>query len=223
MNIIKNAVKNKRNIITEFEAKKILSYYNIPVAKEKLVKSIEEAIDVAKEIGYPVVLKGFSLNLTHKSEYGVIELNLMNEEKIKEGWQRINTNPKIKLDGILVQEQIKGDLELIVGLKKDTTFGPCVIFGLGGVFTEILKDISIRVAPIEKIDAIEMIREIKGYKILEGSRGASGVNIDNLCDILINVGRIGIEHQEIKELDINPLIVQDGIPVAVDALIILEG
>lgn len=222
MDIIESAIKNKRNIITEYEAKKLLSYYGIPTVEEKLVKSIKEAIETAKEIGYPVVLKGYSSTLSHKSEYNLVELNLRDEKELKEGWKRI-FNTKIKLEGVLVQKQIKGNLELIVGLKKDITFGHCVVFGLGGVFTEILKDISIRVAPIEKIDAIEMIREIKSYKILEGYRGEKGVNFDKLSEILVNAGKIGIEHPEIKELDINPLIVQDGIPIAVDSLIILEN
>lgn len=221
MNIIESTIKNKQNIISEHQAKKFLSSYNIPVVREDLAKSPEEAINVAEEIGYPVVLKGFSSILTHKSEYGVIELNLKNEDEVKEGWQKIY-NAKIKLDGVLVQEQIKGEVELIVGLKKDITFGLCVVFGLGGIFTEVLKDISIRVIPIDKIDAKEMIKEIKGYKILEGYRGKRGVDIDKLCEILVNVGKIAQDFPQIKELDINPLIVQDGIPIAVDALIILD-
>lgn len=223
MDIIETAIKKGQNIISEYQAKKILSSYGIPVVKEKLVKSQNEAISAAEEIGYPVVLKGFSPTLTHKSEYGIIELNLKSEDEVKDAYQRINNNAKIKLNGMLVQEQIKGELELIIGLKKDLTFGPCVIFGLGGVFTEVLKDISIRVAPLDKIDAMEMINDIKGYKILEGYRGKKGVDIDKLCDILICVGEIGLKHLEIKEIDINPLIVEDGIPIAVDALIILEA
>jgi acetyl-CoA synthetase (ADP-forming) len=222
MSIIENAIKKGQSIISEYESKKLLSLYNIPVVREKLVKSLEEAMEFIKEIDYPVVLKGFSPTLLHKSEHNLVELNLKNGEEVREGWQRI-LNAKVKIESVLVQKYIKGDLELIVGLKKDITFGPCVVFGLGGIFTEVLKDISIRVAPIDKIDAEEMICEIKGYKILEGYRGKKGVNIEKLTDILINVGKIGIEYPEIKELDINPLIVQDGIPIAVDALIILEN
>lgn len=224
MNIIESAIKKSMSIITEYEAKKFLSLSGIPVVQERLTSSVEEAIKVAGEIGYPVVLKGFSPTLTHKSEYNLIVLNLNNEKEIKKGWQKIYLSKRtdIKLEGVLVQKQIIGDLELIIGLKKDLTFGPTVIFGLGGVFTEVLKDISLRVVPLDKIDAEEMIREIKSYKILKGYRGKKGVKMDRLSDILLKVSKIGQNFPQIKELDINPLIVQDGTPIAVDALIILE-
>lgn len=221
MNIIEKTIKKGESIISEYGAKKILSSYNILVVKEKLAKSQKEAIMWAKEIGYPVVLKGFSSTLVHKSEYGIIKLNLKNANEVKSAWNEINSK-KINLEGVLVQKQIKADIELIVGIKRDLTFGPCIIFGLGGIFTEALGDISIRVAPLDKIEANEMIKEIKGYKVLKGWRGKKEVNINLLSDILVKVSKISENFPQIQELDINPLLVQDGVPVVVDALIILE-
>ena len=123
---------------------------------------------------------------------------------------------------VLVQEMIKGKRELVAGLTRDAQFGPCVMFGLGGIFTEILKDISFRVAPLEKLDAMEMMQEIKGHKILDSIRGMDAADLNILADILIALGRIGLENENIKEIDINPLILSGGKPVAVDALVVLE-
>ena len=122
---------------------------------------------------------------------------------------------------VLVQQMVKGQRELVVGLTRDPQFGPCVMFGLGGIFTEILEDTSFRVAPIEKQDALEMILEIKAHKILEAVRGMEPVDTDMLADILIAVGRLGIENEAVKEIDINPVIISTGKPVAVDALVVL--
>jgi len=123
---------------------------------------------------------------------------------------------------VLVQKMVKGQRELVVGLTRDPQFGPCVMFGLGGIFTEILKDISFRVAPLEERDALEMMREIRGHKILESVRGMPAADVDMLAEILINIGRIGLENEQVKEIDINPVIISGSRPVAVDALIILD-
>jgi len=123
---------------------------------------------------------------------------------------------------VLVQEMVKGKRELVAGLTRDAQFGPCVMFGLGGIFTEILKDISFRVAPLEKRDALEMMQEIKGHKILNSIRGMDAADLNILADILVALGRIGLENENIKEIDINPLILSGGKPVAVDALVVLE-
>ena len=140
---------------------------------------------------------------------------------------RININlfiNEVKNDGgaVLVQEMIKGDRELVAGLTRDDQFGPCVMFGLGGIFTEVLKDICFRVAPIEKRDALEMMQGIKARKILEGVRGLPPADLDQLSDILIKLGSIGIEHEEVNEIDINPIILDGSRPVAVDALVVLK-
>jgi acyl-CoA synthetase (NDP forming) len=124
---------------------------------------------------------------------------------------------------VLIQEMIKGKRELVVGLIRDPQFGPCVMFGLGGIFTEILRDVSFRLAPLEKRDALEMIQEIKAHKILDAVRGMEPVDRDILSEMLINVGKIGMEHDMVKEIDINPVIVSGSRPVAVDALIGLQS
>lgn len=222
MKIIERAKKRGQKTLSEYESKRLLSSYGIPVTKEKLVKSKEEAVKAAIKIGFPVVLKACGPKITHKTELNLIELNLKNEKEVKRAYKKIS-NVKLTLEGILVQEQIKGERELVIGLKQDSTFGPCVMFGLGGIFTEVLKDVTFRVAPLKKSDARQMIKDIKGYKILEAFRGSKPVDQDLLGKILIKVGQIGLENKEIKEIDINPLIVKGRRVVAVDALIVLSS
>jgi acetyl-CoA synthetase (ADP-forming) len=123
---------------------------------------------------------------------------------------------------VLVQEYVRGQRELVAGLTRDPQFGPCVMFGLGGIFTEVLKDISFRLAPLEREDALEMMKEIKGHKILEATRGMEAADLDALSDILVTVGKIGLENEVIQEIDINPLILSGAKPIAVDALIVLK-
>ncbi|KAF0122934.1 MAG: ATP-grasp domain-containing protein [bacterium] len=136
---------------------------------------------------------------------------------------RIVNHKDVSMDGVLVQEMIKGDRELVIGLTRDPQFGPCVMFGLGGIFTEILNDVSFRIAPLENRDALEMAREIRGHKILDAFRGKPPVNMDILCQALISIGNIGVEFEQIKEIDINPLIINGDKPVAVDALVVLNN
>lgn len=124
-------------------------------------------------------------------------------------------------NAVLVQEMVRGERELVIGLTRDPQFGPCVMFGLGGIFTEILKDISFRVAPLEKRDALEMMQEINGSKILESVRGMEEANLDMLADMLMKIGQIGLDHEKVKEIDVNPVIISKGNPVAVDALVVL--
>jgi succinyl-CoA synthetase beta subunit len=223
MKVIENALREGRTTLLEVESKKVLSSFGIPVVKEALVASLDQALAEAERIGYPVALKGYAGNLAHKSEFGVIELNVDDSDAVKASYKKLMNNGKIRLEGILVQKQVKGDIELIIGLKKDPTFGHVILFGLGGVFTEVLKDVSIRAVPLEKHDADEMVREIKGFKLLEGYRGKKGVNLKKLCEILMDVGSIPGKYPMIKELDINPLIVQNGVPICVDALMVLEA
>ena len=152
----------------------------------------------------------------------MIKLDIRNEQETLTAFEEITDRMNSGNGAVLVQEMIKGSRELMVGLTRDPQFGPCVMFGLGGIFTEILEDVAFRLAPLEKRDALEMMAEIKGHKILEAIRGMDAVDKESLVNILINVGRIGIENERIKEIDINPLIVRGDNPLAVDALIILE-
>jgi acetyl-CoA synthetase (ADP-forming) len=199
-----------------------LEAYSIPVTKEFIAKNVEEAKKFAKEIGYPVVLKGSSSTLTHKTELNMIELNIKDEKALEEAYKALEERGKGQLDGILVQQMVKGEREFVAGLIRDPQFGPCIMFGLGGIFTEVLKDVTFRVAPLEKRDAIEMMNEIKAKKLLDEFRGKPAVDRDVLASALINLGRIGLENDEIAEIDINPIIILKDKPVAVDALVVLR-
>jgi len=222
MKILDEAVKKGKGTLSEYESKQFLASYGIPTTKEKLVNTKEGAVDVAKEVGFPVVLKGCASEITHKTELNIIELDLRDDASVADAYDRITGHKDISMDGVLVQEMVKGERELVVGLTRDPQFGPCVMFGLGGIFTEILNDVSFRIAPLEKRDALEMAKEIRGHKILDAFRGRPPVDMDILCDILISIGNIGMEFDQVKEIDINPLIIQDDKPVAVDALVVLD-
>ncbi len=223
MQVIKKAVKEGRKALTEYEAKKVLKRYGIPTTREELVRTQKEAVEVAEKLGYPVVLKGAGAELLHKTELDVIRLNLKNAQQVREAFQEIKKNAGDKLEGVLVQEMVKGERELVIGLIKDPQFGPCVMFGLGGIYTEILRDVSFRVAPITKQDAYQMMEEIRAKKILDAVRGMAPADKKTLAKALVGLGRLGIDHPEIKEVDVNPLILtKKGKPMAVDALIVLE-
>jgi len=223
MKIIDDAINKGIKTLSEHASKEVLKNYSVPVTEEYLANDVEEAIKYAQKIGYPVVLKGSSSTLTHKTEMNLVEVGIKDEESLVEAFNAIEKRGGSQLDGILVQEMIKGERELVAGLTRDPQFGPCVMFGLGGIFTEVLKDVTFRVAPLERYDAYEMMDEIKAKKILDEFRGKPAVDREKLADILINLGRIGLEHEEVAEIDINPLIIKDSMPVAVDALIVLRA
>ena len=223
MEIIKNALKEGRTALSEHESKEILASYHIPISKEIVVDNAETLMKAVQEIGYPLVLKGCSSDITHKTEKGLIHLDIRNDNEAQAAFEEITRGMTGDPNGsVLVQEMVKGQRELVIGLTRDPQFGPCVMFGLGGIFTEILKDISFRLAPLEKKDALDMMHDIKGHKILDAIRGMESADKDMLVDILINVGKIGLENEAVKEIDINPVILSGSRPVAVDALIILE-
>ena len=221
MEILQKAAGEGRSALSEFESKQILEAYHIPVTREQTVTDEDGLRAAIEEIGFPLVLKGCSSNIAHKTGKGLIQVDIRNMDEALDAFQNIMGN-MAEEDEVLVQEMIKGQRELVVGLTRDPQFGPCVMFGLGGIFTEVLKDISFRVAPLEKRDALEMMSEIKAHKILDAVRGMPEADRDLLADILINVGRIGLENDSVKEIDINPLILSGSKPVAVDALVVLE-
>ena len=222
MQILEKALSEGRHTLSEYEAKQVLKAYQIPVTNEITVTNQADLKAAAGKIGFPLVLKGCAPSITHKTGKGLIEVDIRNMGEALDAFERISANMDGKENQVLVQEMIKGQRELVAGLTRDPQFGPCVMFGLGGIFTEVLKDISFRVAPLEKRDALEMMSEIKAHKILDAIRGMPEVDRDLLADILISVGRIGLENDAVKEIDINPLILAGSRPVAVDALIVLE-
>lgn len=222
MEIIEKALKEGRKTLSEYESKQLLSSYGIPVTREVLAHNIDELRKGSAQIGYPLVLKGCSPDIAHKTEKGLIRTDIRNEEEAGEGFERIMAGLDGKEKSVLVQEMIQGKRELVLGMTRDPQFGPCVMFGLGGIFTEVMRDVSFRVAPLERQDALEMMGEIRTHKILEAVRGMDAADRDLLADMLMNVGRIGLEVEEIKEIDINPVILAGSKPVAVDALVILS-
>ncbi len=222
MKIIEEALKRGDKALNEFESKQLLEAYSIPVTKEYVAVTLDEALKFAHQIGYPVVLKGSSRTLTHKTEHRLIELGIDSDEALKKAYGALQERGKGQLDGILVQQMVKGDRELVAGLIRDPQFGPCVMFGLGGIFTEVLKDVTFRVAPLEIRDAMEMMDEIKAKKLLDQFRGKPAVNRDILAKALVNLGKIGLEIEEVAEIDINPLIIHEDMPIAVDALVVLR-
>lgn len=223
MRILEEAVSRGQKTLSEYDSKRLLADFGIPVCREHLVLSEQEALDRAAEIGFPVALKACGADLTHKTEQNVIRLSLGSVEEVREAYRDLQGKGLEGLDGILVQEMVSGHRELVIGLLRDAQFGPCVMFGFGGIFTEILNDVSFRVAPIEKRDALEMMGEIRSRKILEPFRGEPAVDTDSLAASLVALGNIGMENPAVKEIDVNPLKVRDGKPVAVDALVVLAA
>ncbi len=206
--------------LSEFESRAILEGYGIPVVATILATTQQEAVEAAASIGYPVVLKGCGADLTHKSEAGAVKLNLTTSAEVASAFTAIETATAGALDGILVQPQIRGTRELVAGMVRDQQFGPCAVFGLGGIYTEVLDDVSFRIAPLRERDALAMMDSIRGSAILGPVRGTAAADRSTLSRILITLGRIGLENDSIDAIDVNPLLLQkNGTPVAVDAAI----
>ena len=225
--ILSQASKEGRKSLLETEAKTVCIEYGIPVTKFELAKSEDEAVKFAKAIGFPTVLKIVSLDVIHKSDIGGVIVGLKDADEVRQGYNRILQNvkkhdSKARIAGILVQEMAPSSTEVIVGAIKDPQFGPAIMFGLGGVFVEVLKDVTFRVAPITEDDACEMISEVKAYPLLKGYRNTPPVDIDAITKILLNTSKLVTDHMEIKELDLNPVIVYEKGAKTVDARIILE-
>ena len=221
MKIIEEAIAKGQKSLSEFASKQFLASYGIPVCGESLVQSEKEAVKKAKEFGFPVVLKACGATLTHKTEGNLIRLWLRRPEEVQAAYRDLTQDKSQDIEGILVQEMVSGHRELVIGLIRDAQFGPCVMFGFGGIFTEVLNDVSFRVAPLEEWDAMEMMEEIRAKKILEAFRGEPAVDRHLLAESLIALGKIGLENDSIEEIDVNPLKFRDGKPVAVDALVVL--
>jgi acyl-CoA synthetase (NDP forming) len=221
LDVIQKALAKGRTALSEHESKRFLANFGIPVIRETLARDAESAVVKAEKIGFPVVLKASGPDLFHKTEVGGIALNLRNKTEVRAESRRLLKIKRCK--ALLVQEMVKGDRELVCGLTRDDHFGPCVMFGLGGIFTEVFEDVVLRLAPLTPWDAREMIREIRSTKIIDPFRGQAAVDIDLLSQILVGLGQIGMEYEDVQEIDINPLKIRpDGNPVAVDALVVLK-
>jgi len=223
--IIKKAKKEKRSLL-ETEAKELLKGYGIPVPDFKLIKSEDEITGLAKEINFPIVMKIVSPDIIHKTDAGGVKLNIKDETEAESAYQEIiskakNYNKKARISGVIAYTMVPQGTEIIIGIMKDPHFGQVIMFGLGGIFVEILKDISFRILPIEERDAEEMITEIKGYEILKGVRGNPSRDIQAIEEVLMKVSKLTMENPEINEIDLNPIFVfEKGLQI-VDARMIL--
>jgi acetyl-CoA synthetase (ADP-forming) len=222
VDIISNALREGRDRLSEYESKEVLKTYGITVTKERLVHDHESLQDAMKSIPFPLVLKGCGSDMSHKTERNLVRVDIRSEKEAGSVFDELMNDVKEVGGGILVQEMVRGRRELVAGLVRDVQFGPCVMFGLGGIFTEVLADVAFRVAPLDRADAFSLMESIKSKKILGAVRGMPEVDREALAKILINIGRIGVEQEKIKEIDINPLILDGSQPVAVDALVVLE-
>jgi len=225
--IVSQARKEKRTVLTEVESKRLIAEAGIPVIETRLAKTKAQAIALSKEIGLPVALKVVSPDIIHKSDSGGVKLGLASAAQVGRAYSEIvraarQAAPKGKIQGVSVQKMARPGVEVIMGMSKDDQFGPVLMFGLGGVFVEVLKDVAFRIVPLVKRDAAQMIREIKGYPLLEGYRGQEPANIPVLEDLLLKLSDFVDKTPEIKELDLNPIFAYSDGAVAVDARVILE-
>ena len=229
--IEKGLQKLGRKILSENESKKLLSQYGILSTEEALAGTSEEAVKIAAKIGYPVVLKVDSPDIPHKTEAGVIKIGISNKSELIDAYNGIMGNakkyaPEAKIRGVLVQEMVSNAREVIVGLSYDPQFGPVIMFGLGGIFVEVFKDVSLRTAPLTRADAEDMIKEVKGYETLKEFRGKPEADVEGIVDVLIKVSRLATDLGDVlSEIDINPLMVLEkgkGVKAA-DALVVLRS
>jgi acyl-CoA synthetase (NDP forming) len=225
--ILATAKKQGRKALLETEAKTICKEYGIPVTRFEMATSERDAVKCAKAIGFPVVLKIVSPDIIHKSDIGGVIVGIKNEKEVEDAYRKImenvqKHNPKAKIEGILIQEMAPYGTEVIVGSIKDPQFGPAIMFGLGGIFVEVLKDVSFRVTPVTEDEAAEMISEVKAYPLLKGYRNTPPADVKALAKIIVNTSRLVTENPEIKELDLNPIMAYEKGAKTVDARIILD-
>jgi acyl-CoA synthetase (NDP forming) len=225
--IVDKAKADGRKILTEVESKDILEEAGIPTARARLATTADEAVAAARETGFPVALKIVSPDITHKSDIGGVKLNLTTPDEVKAAFDEIiaaakKAQPDARIDGVSVQKMARPGIEVIMGMSQDAQFGPVLMFGLGGIFVEVLKDVTFRLVPITRRDAHQMVQEIKGRPLLEGYRGQEPADVDALEKLLLRLSDFIEKHPEIAELDLNPIFAYKDGAVAVDARIILS-
>ncbi len=221
--LINEKLKTSTKALTEDEAKKIFKLFDIPVVQETLAKDEQSVLEACKKIGFPVVLKGVGTTILHKTEAGLVRVGLSNEQQVRYAMDEMKKSAKSALEAFLVQPQISGSREFVAGMFKDPLFGPVIVFGLGGVLTEALNDVALKLAPMDDVDMEDMFEQISSKKLFTAFRGEKAVQKAAIKKILKALSDIAIAYPDIKEIDINPLIIQpDGSPVAVDGLIVIE-
>ena len=225
--IIRKAIKENRFLLNEVESKSLIKSFNIPVVKTELAKNVTEAKRIAKKMSFPLVMKIVSNDISHKSDVGGVILGINNLKEVESNYNSMlskikKINSKANITGVSLQPMIEGGVELIAGVTTDKQFGPVLMFGLGGVFIEFMKDVSFKLIPLRKKDAKKMIGEIKSKEILNGARGFPKINILNLEKILLDLSKFVEANPEIEEVDLNPIIANENKIIAVDARIVLR-
>ncbi|MFP4452798.1 MAG: acetate--CoA ligase family protein, partial [Desulfobacterales bacterium] len=220
--------KQGRTNLLETESRAVLEQYGLPLPEGILAADQDQAVKAAEKIGFPVVLKIISPDIIHKSDFGGVELNLKTAQEVKQAFAAImdrafKATNKDRVHGVLISPMAAKGQECILGMTRDAQFGPVIMFGLGGVFVELLKDVSFRVAPVTKEDALEMISDTKGYKLLKGLRGEPPKDIRAVQQVLLQLSEIALSNPEIKEIDLNPVIVHEQGLSIVDSRIILTS
>jgi acyl-CoA synthetase (NDP forming) len=226
--LIDKARSEGRTVLTEVESKEFLKAAGIDVIDTRLARSKEETVSISRKLGFPVVLKIASPDIVHKSDAGGVRLGLKSASEVSKAYaqilQAVKQNfPEAKIHGVAVQKMARPGVEVIIGMSKDAQFGPVLMFGLGGILVEVLKDVSFRIVPLSRRDAAEMLREIQGYPLLEGYRGGEAVDISYLEELLLKVSDFVEKTPEIMELDLNPIFAYSDGAIAVDARVILEA
>lgn len=221
--LIKSKLESNQTVLTEFESKNLLKEIGIPIPEQELATTKEETIAVAKKIGFPIVLKLMAEDIVHKSDTGAVKLNIKNEDETGQAYDELIKIPSQSEKSISVQKMAEEPItELIIGMTTDAQFGPALMFGIGGILVELLEDVSFRIAPITEYDAREQIHEIKGFPILDGYRGKPKADIDAIVSTLLKISDLVTKHEEINEMDLNPIFIYEKGLLCVDARIILK-
>jgi len=226
MAVTKTSKPKKTRVLTELSSKQFFIKNNIPVTKTVLTTSADGAVDAARKLGFPVVMKVISPDIVHKTEAKGVAVDIKTYAEVKSTYTHLlrnamNYNPDAKIYGVTVQQMAQGS-EFFIGATHDPQFGPTVAFGLGGIYVEVFKDITFRVVPITREDAEEMITEVKSSALLDGVRGQKPLNKEEVIDIILKVSELMENNPKIKEIDINPLIVNQQKALAADARVIME-
>ncbi|MFX1572096.1 MAG: acetate--CoA ligase family protein [Promethearchaeota archaeon] len=221
--VLKEKIESNETVLTEFESKELLQEIGIQIPAQKLTSSKEETVSTAEEIGYPIVMKLIAEDIIHKSDTGAVKLNIKSKEEVENAYNELMNIPSQTDKKISVQKMADEPItELIIGMTTDAQFGPALMFGIGGILVELLEDVSFRIAPITEYDANEMIHEIKGFPILDGYRGKPKADLDAIVETLLKISDLVVKHEEINEMDLNPVFIYEKGLICVDARIILK-
>lgn len=224
-NFLQNIRKEGRNFLLYTEAKKLLDAWDIRVSPSKIARNTEETVQAANSVGFPVVMKILSPDIVHKSDSGGVITDLRTDKEVMQAFDKMmqiyrKSKPAIRIDGVIIEKMLSG-VEVIIGVTKDSQFGHVLMFGMGGIFVELMKDISFRLIPIDPSDAKEMIKEVKGYPLLEGFRGQKG-SIETLENLVLKVSDLVVHLPEIHEIDLNPVFTSFSGSIVADARIIIN-